>query len=120
MILFVYVLNVPGDGQFSKSSAFGILSFHPVSVGVTGIIAAEGINLAVRCSIMNSTPSNPLEIIIVIIHKMHAKQKNSFIGMAFVFVGPGKFLVRISVECLEKFVKGQTCWRIFGNKVLAQ
>jgi hypothetical protein len=41
-----------GNCKFSKSPAFGILSFHPVSVAVTGIIVAEGIKLSVKRSMM--------------------------------------------------------------------
>ena len=79
-------LNVPGEFKLSSRPSLGKRSFHPVPVGVAGIVGAKGIYFAIRCGIMNRTPPYPLKVIIVIVHKMHAEENNRLIGMAFVFV----------------------------------
>src|ERR1700690_1627070 len=69
---------------------------------------------------MDRTATYPLEVVIVIVHEMHAEDEEGFVSMALMLFRPCVLLIGITVQGLEKFHKCKTIRSVLSTEMFIE
>ncbi len=84
------------------------------------VIGAEGIDLAVRCGVVDHATLHPLDVVVVAVHEMHARYEQGAEGEFSVMAVAAVLLVGHALERLQKFRERQAARRLIGAVVTAE